>query len=149
VLSIRFISGQKPEPSIKKKNIWASRDSLDPLEGGGGRGNETEYLGTSAHGLVTVIGELLRLQCKKNWGTEGKCYIGLHLNIRFVCLNVSLRNCRNTRNFEHFIGAFAKLRKATISFVMSVRPLIQIIYPHGKTPLLLDGLLRNLIFRFF
>jgi len=32
----------------------------------------------------------------------------------------------------YFLGAFAKLRKATISFVMSVRP-------HGITRLPLDG----------
>jgi hypothetical protein len=35
-----------------------------------------------------------------------------------------------------FLGAFAKLRKATISFVMSVRPSAS---PHGTTRLLLNG----------
>jgi len=39
-------------------------------------------------------------------------------------------------------GAFAKLRKATISFVMSVRP-------HGTTRLPLDGFTWNLIFDYF
>jgi len=42
-----------------------------------------------------------------------------------------------------FLGAFAKLRKATISFVMTVRP-------HRTTRLPLDGsLLLNLIFEYF
>ena len=36
------------------------------------------------------------------------------------------------RLFVHFLGAFAKLRKATISFVTSVRP-------HGRTRLPLGG----------
>jgi hypothetical protein len=35
-------------------------------------------------------------------------------------------------NFNDFLGAFAKLREATISFVMSVRF-------HGKTRQSLDG----------
>ena len=46
-------------------------------------------------------------------------------------------------NFEWFaavfLGAFAKLRKATLSFVMSA-------YPHGKTRFLLDGFWWNFIF---
>jgi len=37
-----------------------------------------------------------------------------------------------------FLGAFAKLRKATINFVMSVRP-------HGTTRLPLDGFSLNFI----
>jgi hypothetical protein len=41
-----------------------------------------------------------------------------------------------------FLGAFAKLRRATISFVMSVRP-------HGTTRLPLDGVSWNLIFEYF
>jgi len=36
-----------------------------------------------------------------------------------------------------FLGAFAELRKATISFVMSFRPSV---YPHGTTRLPLDGI---------
>ena len=43
---------------------------------------------------------------------------------------------------EQFLGAFAKLRKATTSLAMSVRP-------HGKTRLPLDGFLRNFIFEYF
>jgi hypothetical protein len=40
------------------------------------------------------------------------------------------------------LGTFAKLRKATVSFFMSVRP-------HGTTGLPLDGFLWNLIFEYF
>jgi len=41
-----------------------------------------------------------------------------------------------------FLGAFSKLRKATIGFVMSV-------LPHGTTRLPLDGVSWNLIFEDF
>jgi hypothetical protein len=44
------------------------------------------------------------------------------------------------------LGAFAILRKATISFIMSVRPSIQ---PHGTTWPPLDGFSRYLIFEYF
>jgi hypothetical protein len=49
------------------------------------------------------------------------------------------------RPFWSFIGAFAKFRKATVSFVMSVSPSIR---PHGTTWLPLDGFSWNLIFVF-
>ena len=39
-----------------------------------------------------------------------------------------------------FLGAFAKLRKGTISFVMSVRPS----RPHGTTRIAMDGFAINL-----
>jgi hypothetical protein len=42
----------------------------------------------------------------------------------------------------YFLGAFAKLRKATISFIMSARP-------RGPTLLPPDGFSRNLIFEDF
>ena len=42
-----------------------------------------------------------------------------------------------------FLGAFANFRKATISFVMSVRP------PRGITRLPLDGFSWNLVFEYF
>jgi hypothetical protein len=40
-----------------------------------------------------------------------------------------------------FLGALAKLQKATISFAMSFRPLSVClsVCPHGTTPLILDG----------
>ena len=44
-----------------------------------------------------------------------------------------------------FLGAFAKLRKATISFVMSVRLSV---CPHGTSRLPLDGFSRNLILQY-
>jgi hypothetical protein len=43
-------------------------------------------------------------------------------------------------------GAFAKLRKATISFVVSVRPSV---CPHGTTRLPLDGFSWNLMSEYF
>ena len=45
-----------------------------------------------------------------------------------------------------FLGAFAKLQNATISFVMSVRPSV---CPHRVIRLPLDGFSLNLIFEFF
>ena len=45
-----------------------------------------------------------------------------------------------------FLGAFAKFRKAAISFVMSIRSSIR---PHGTTRLPLDGFSWNLIFDYF
>ena len=56
---------------------------------------------------------------------------------------------RERRYYEWMLGIFRllhKLRKATISFVMSVRPSV---CPHGTTGLPLDGLSRNLIFECF
>jgi hypothetical protein len=47
---------------------------------------------------------------------------------------------------DQFLGTFGKLRKATISFVMSGRPSV---CPHGTTRLPLDGFWRNLMFDFF
>jgi hypothetical protein len=45
-------------------------------------------------------------------------------------------------NTDLFLGAFATLRRAAVSFVVSVRP-------HGTTRLQLDGFSWNLIFEFF
>jgi hypothetical protein len=39
-------------------------------------------------------------------------------------------------NLESYLGVFAKLRKTTISFVVSVCPSVR---PHGTTLFLLDG----------
>ena len=44
------------------------------------------------------------------------------------------------------LGEFAKLRKATVSFVMSVRLYVR---PHGTSGLPLDGFSLNLIFEYF
>ena len=52
----------------------------------------------------------------------------------------------NQKTFSPFLGAFAKLRKAISSFIMSVRPSV---CPHEKTRLPLDGFSWNLIFEYF
>ena len=44
------------------------------------------------------------------------------------------------------LGEFVKLRKATVSFVMSVRPFVR---PNGTSGFPLDGLSLNLIFKYF
>jgi len=43
------------------------------------------------------------------------------------------------------LGAWAKLRKATISFVMSAHPSVR---PHGTTRVPLDGFSCNFMFRY-
>jgi hypothetical protein len=45
-----------------------------------------------------------------------------------------------------FLGAFSNVRKAPISFVMSIRPSV---CPHGSTRLPLDGFAWDLILEFF
>ena len=59
--------------------------------------------------------------------------MAVHSEIRIKYINTMCG-----RNVE-FLGAFAELRKESISFVLSVRP-------HGTTRLPLDGFSRNLIF---
>jgi hypothetical protein len=53
---------------------------------------------------------------------------------------------KNGRNGQARLGAFAKLRKATISFVMSVRLSIR---PHRTPRLPLDGFSWNFLFEYF
>jgi len=64
--------------------------------------------------------------------------------------NLYLYNIRFLKYVSHFLGAFAKLRKTTISFVMSVslfvRPSVR---PHATTRLLQDGLPWNLMRVYF
>ena len=49
-----------------------------------------------------------------------------------------------------FLGAFGKLRTATVSFVMSIRPSVRAsVYPHATTRLPLDGFCWNLLFETF
>jgi len=58
--------------------------------------------------------------------------------------------CMNISRALPFLGAFAKLRKATVSFVMSVRQSVcPSICPHWINRLLLDGFSWNLIFEYF
>jgi hypothetical protein len=49
-----------------------------------------------------------------------------------------------------FLGAFAKLRKAAISFVMSVRLSVRpYVHYYGTTQLPMDGFLWNLVYEYF
>jgi hypothetical protein len=52
----------------------------------------------------------------------------------------------SSRNLRGFVGAFAKLRKATINFVMSV---CRSVCAHGTSRRSLDGFSWNLIFEYF
>ena len=54
--------------------------------------------------------------------------------------------CHGNAKHIPFLGAFEKLRKATTSFVMSVRPSFR---KHGTTRLSLDGFSCNFIFEDF
>jgi hypothetical protein len=61
-------------------------------------------------------------------------------------LRLSCMANRKLASATLFLGAFAKSRKATITFVLSVRPSVR---PHGRTRLPLDGFSWNLIFQDF
>lgn len=50
-------------------------------------GNEIEYLGTSAHGIVTITAALLRFRRKNHSDAKDKCYIG-DQNIISVCIKL-------------------------------------------------------------
>jgi hypothetical protein len=80
---------------------------------------------------------LTRVDCVSQIGTKLVCAaswrIQWTLNKEVVLLPLSW-------------GAFAKLRKTTVSFVISVRPSV---CPHGRTRLPQDGFWWNLIFEFF
>jgi hypothetical protein len=62
----------------------------------------------------------------------------------------SKNNADNMNKMCHknaeFLGALVKLRKATISFVISVRLSVR---PYGTSRLPLDGFSRNLVFNYF
>ena len=65
-----------------------------------------------------------------------------------ICLNTLIKHFKKKLNSCYdkrivpFLGAFTKLRKATINLLMSVRP-------HGTTRLPLDGFLLNLVYEHF
>ena len=69
-----------------------------------------------------------------------------HLTVAYLfsCVNICNRTWTSLR--IPFLYAFTKLRKATISFVMSVRSSVR---PHGTTRLPLDEFSWNLIFECF
>jgi hypothetical protein len=75
------------------------------------------------------------------------CKTPFLINFEKICfLNFPFLNCpHNYINFS-FSRTFAKLRKATIIFVMSVRLSVR---PHGTTRHPLDGFSWNLIFECF
>jgi hypothetical protein len=60
------------------------------------------------------------------------------ISIRKV--NKWFMNDKNDKNFflKALLGAFAKLRKATITFVMSICPSVRLSVPHETTQLPLD-----------
>jgi hypothetical protein len=60
-------------------------------------------------------------------------------SINMIYLTIVLAECTA-------LGAFEKLRKVTISFIMSVRLSIT---PHGTTLFPLEGFSRSLIFAYF
>jgi hypothetical protein len=80
----------------------------------------------------------------------GSSFCHLHMKRKHAIANVAvpamgdnnfgyasvLFSVKPSWEFPLFLGAFAKLRRATIRFVMSVRPSI---CPHGTTRLPLDG----------
>ena len=68
--------------------------------------------------------------------TLGQCGATVHYKFTYPVYEIALFT--GTRRF---LGAFAKLRKATVS-VLSVRP-------HGTTLLPLDGFSLNLMFGYF
>ena len=57
---------------------------------------------------------------------------------------------KTDQRVRSFLGAFAKLRKATLSFVMSVRPSVCLsVGPHGTFQRLKDGFSWNFIYQYF
>ena len=67
-----------------------------------------------------------------------------------LCLYESQNKQRSfpyTALTDRFLGAVAKLRRATISFVMSVRPSVRL--PHGTIWLSLERFSLNFIFEHF
>jgi hypothetical protein len=81
----------------------------------------------------------LSAECESS--IPGKCALVTGI-MHSLTLSISLGEC-----LVNFSGAFAKLRKVTISFVMSVR--LPYVRPHGITRLPMDGFSWNLIFEEF
>ena len=81
----------------------------------------------------------------KDWGP--KLTTHLHLVPRWKVMEVYMQPPSSLHGFYRgsFWGAFAKVRKATICFVLSAR----LSGTHGTTLLPLDGFSQNLIFEYF
>jgi hypothetical protein len=77
---------------------------------------------------VEEIKYSLKFDKNNGYFTWRTVHIYDHISLSFSLKNVSDKSCRENQNsnfiFRTFLGAFAKLRKANISFVMSVRPSI-------------------------
>ena len=72
---------------------------------------------------------------------------------RYIAERHRCRRYLRISRFFIILGGFAKLRKGTISFVMSVRPYVRLSVPpsdrpHGTTRLPLNWFSRNLIFEY-
>jgi hypothetical protein len=67
--------------------------------------------------------------------------------VMLINLNLSDQNMFTPERLTFFFLVFANLRKATISFVVTVHPFVRV-YPHGTTRFPLDGNWRNLVFEY-
>jgi hypothetical protein len=74
------------------------------------------------------------------WCLKGKSALSC---ITCVTQHVTSLKVEIVRNYDSFLGTFTKLRKANISFIISVRPSVR---PNKSTRLPLDRFGRNLIF---
>jgi hypothetical protein len=91
---------------------------------------------------TTLIPSLVwQLQICSNWLHRLPITFPLQ-SVQFLRPWFFYRAKRQFRDFVLFLGAFAKLRQATISLVLSV-------CPHGITRLPLDGFWWNMIFEIF
>ena len=135
-------------PIVRKTGCpqgWSGRfgEEINPLFG---PGLEPRLLWLIPRSLVTVPTTLFRLR-------KNVCYIARDVDKVFenrgvyVCCSEWFDTQKNySRSIDVLLlGAFTKLRKATLSFVMSVRLFI---LPRGTTRLLLDGFSWNLIFQY-
>jgi hypothetical protein len=78
-------------------------------------------------------------------------YLGSPNSHHGVALHTPHSNSIHTRTTQNrpthtFLGAFGKLRRAAVGFVVSLRVSV---CPHGTTRLLLDGFSLNFIFEYF
>jgi hypothetical protein len=89
-----------------------------------------KYPGCNAHAPYDHLWPALLYSILPRYLTNGTIFRGKKLlNVKYV-FRISLQLSSGT-----FLGAFVKLRKATISFVMSVHPSVR---PHGTTLLPFD-----------
>jgi len=133
-------------PIVRKTGCpqgWSGRfgEEINPLFV---LGLEPRLLWLIPRSLVTIPTTLFRLR-------KNVCYIARDMDKVFENSGVYICCLEwfDTQNYSRSIdvlllGAFTKLRKATLSFVMSVRLSI---LPRGTTRLLLDGFSWNLIFQ--